>query len=118
MRNQILHNGGQANITATTRNIENWFQEFAYAMESEKPLEWKVMQTHPTPPPPSLAGWIKLNVDATIFQEFSTLAVVGRDDNGEFIQVWTKLHELCSPLLAEAAAILWALQIALGEKWD
>ena len=53
-----------------------------------------------------------------IFQEFSTLAEVARDDNGEFIQVWTKLHELCSPLLAEAAAILWALQIALGEKWD
>ena len=38
LRNQILHNGGQANITATTRNIENRFQEFAYAMESEKPF--------------------------------------------------------------------------------
>ena len=82
LRNQILHNGGQANITATTRNIENRFQEFAYAMESEKPFR------------------------------------VEGDDNGEWIQVWTKLHELCSPLLAEAAAILWALQIALGEKWD
>ena len=38
LRNQILHNGGQANITATTRNIENKFQEFTYAMESEKPF--------------------------------------------------------------------------------
>ena len=32
MRNQVLHNGGQANIIATTRNIENKFQEFVTAM--------------------------------------------------------------------------------------
>ena len=36
MRNQVLHNGGQANIIATTRNIEKWFQEFATAIIIEK----------------------------------------------------------------------------------
>ena len=80
LRNQILDNGGQANITATTRNIENRFQEFAYAMESEKPFRVVGDAGHRAQP-------INLNVDAKIFQEFSTLAVVARDDNGEFIQV-------------------------------
>ncbi|KAL0017509.1 hypothetical protein SO802_004578 [Lithocarpus litseifolius] len=38
LRNQILHNGGQANIIATARNIENRFQELASAMISENPF--------------------------------------------------------------------------------
>ena len=38
LRNQILHNGGQANIIATARNIENRFQELASAVISEKPF--------------------------------------------------------------------------------
>ena len=59
-----------------------------------------------------------MNVDATISQGFSTLATVARDDNGEVIQVWAKLHELCSPLQAEVATVLWTLQIAIEKKWD
>ena len=59
-----------------------------------------------------------MNVDAAISHEFSTLVVVARDDNGEVIHVWAKLYVLCSPLQAEVAAILWALQIALEKKWD
>ena len=59
-----------------------------------------------------------MNVDAAISHEFSTLVVVARDDNGEVIHVWAKLYELCSPLQAEAATTLWALQIALEEKWE
>ena len=55
--------------------------------------------------PPNIVGWIKLNVDAEISDKFSILDVVARDDNGEVIQVWAKLYELCSPLQAEAAAI-------------
>lgn len=50
LRNQILHNGGQANITATTRTIENRFQEFAYAMESEKPFRVEGDAGAHTPP--------------------------------------------------------------------
>ena len=47
---------------------------------------------------------------------FFTLAVVARNDNG-VIQVWAKLYELCSPLQAEVATVLWAFQIALEKKW-
>ena len=59
-----------------------------------------------------------MNVDATISHGFSTLATVARDDNGEVIQVWAKLQELCSPLQAEVATVLWTLQIAIEKKWD
>ena len=38
LRNQILHDCGQANIIAIARNIENSFLEFASAMKSEKPF--------------------------------------------------------------------------------
>lgn len=44
--------------------------------------------------------------------------MVARADNGEVIQVLAKLHELCSPLQAEGATVLWTLQKTLEKKWD
>lgn len=40
-----------------------------------------------------------------------------RDKNGEVIQIWAKPQDLWTPLQAETAAILWALQIALEKNW-
>ena len=37
LRNQILHNGGQANIVVIASNIDHRFQEFVFAITSEKP---------------------------------------------------------------------------------
>ena len=37
LRNQILHNGGQANIVVIASNIDHRFQEFVFAMTSDKP---------------------------------------------------------------------------------
>ena len=46
------------------------------------------------------------------------LAVVARIKNGEVLKVWAKMHESCSPLQAEVAAVLWAIQLALSENWQ
>ena len=51
-------------------------------------------------------GWIKLNVDATMSESVIALMVVARNENGEVLKVWAKMHEWCSPLQAEAAAVL------------
>ena len=43
-------------------------------------------------PPPR--NYIKLNVDAAISQAFTSLAVVARNEFGEALKVWTKIHDL------------------------
>uniref|UniRef100_A0A2N9G5A9 RNase H type-1 domain-containing protein n=1 Tax=Fagus sylvatica TaxID=28930 RepID=A0A2N9G5A9_FAGSY len=47
-----------------------------------------------------------------IFKEFTTLAVVARDENGQILNAWAKEHILCDPLQVEAAALFWAVQLA------
>ena len=63
-------------------------------------------------------GWIKINTDAAISNNVSALAAIARNTKGEVLQVWTKLHISCSPLQAEASAILWAIQLAQSLNWD
>ena len=52
-------------------------------------------------------GWIKINVDEATTKSLTVLALVARDDNGIAIKVWSRTHHICSPLQAEATAILW-----------
>lgn len=87
-------------------------------------------QTTPLPPPPpppastSVAweapplGWIKLNVNDALSESSSALAVVARDYKGITIKAWSKVHSKSSPISAEASAILWAVQLALQERWN
>ena len=46
------------------------------------------------------------------------LTVVARNKKGKVLKVWAKMHEWCSPLQAEATAMLWAIQLALSENWQ
>ena len=62
----------------------------------------------------SSEGSIKVNVDAVVTSTTSALAVVARDHHGK---VWMKKYCLCSPIQAEAAALLWAAQLASLEGW-
>ena len=54
--------------------------------------------------PPS-TGEVKFNVDVAVLKDCTTLAVVVRDEVGEVIKSWAKVHEICEPVQAEAAAI-------------
>uniref|UniRef100_A0A2N9HUL1 RNase H type-1 domain-containing protein n=1 Tax=Fagus sylvatica TaxID=28930 RepID=A0A2N9HUL1_FAGSY len=61
------------------------------------------------PPPP---GSIKLNVDVAILPNVAKIAVFARDEGGLMIKAWAKVIHSNDPLVAEASAILWAIQIA------
>ena len=62
-------------------------------------------------------NYIKLNVDAVVSQTFTSLAMVARNEFGEVLKLWVKIHDLCTPTQAEVAAILWALNLAIAENW-
>ena len=71
------------------------------------PLSWS--------PPPE--GSIKLNVDVAVSNTLTALAVVARDHTGTPIKAWIKPYCKCLPTQAEAAAVLWAVNLALAEGW-
>uniref|UniRef100_A0A2N9GYL9 Reverse transcriptase Ty1/copia-type domain-containing protein n=1 Tax=Fagus sylvatica TaxID=28930 RepID=A0A2N9GYL9_FAGSY len=43
--------------------------------------------------------------------------VIARDDAGCFVKAWTKTLPTVDPTVAEASAILWAIQLAYLERW-
>nr|POF02844.1 hypothetical protein CFP56_10902 [Quercus suber] len=53
-----------------------------------------------------LADYIKINVDAALNSSKTTLAVVARNHLREVLFIWGKENQLCSPLQAEAMALL------------
>ena len=88
-------------------------------MEPALALEPAPNTNHPQqawePPPP---GWIKLNVDAAVSESFTSIATVARNDKGEVIKIWAKPISKCTPIMAEASALLWGTQLAHNEKWS
>lgn len=65
-------------------------------------------------PPPS--DHIKINVDAALDSTKSALAVVAQNHLGKVLFLWGKVHHLCSPMIAEASALLWAVQLASQQR--
>ena len=55
---------------------------------------------------------MKFNVDATTNKNIFTLAVVARDNLGLVIHCWSKSFFTTNSLIAETAALLWAVKIA------
>ena len=47
----------------------------------------------------------------------STLAVVAQNHLGKVLFVWGKENQLCSPLQAEAMALLWTVHLAIQNCW-
>ena len=91
----------------TTQNIEKRIMEYAKTLSKDKSLNgWEAPQE----------GWIKLNVDTAVSENFTALVVVAKNKDGEVLKVSTKVHEWCSPLQAEVETILWTIQLALSEN--
>jgi hypothetical protein len=59
---------------------------------------------------------VKLNMDAVIASNFSTLVVIARDSNGNILKAWAKRSSHRS-LQVEACPILWALKLAVEETF-
>ena len=77
---------------------------------------------------PPLAGWMKLNFDAAIRENKTSVAVVGRDNHGGVVLAWTDILDPRSPLWNEAKAAYAAINqvvetglkrvIIEGDAWN
>uniref|UniRef100_A0A2N9FSI3 RNase H type-1 domain-containing protein n=1 Tax=Fagus sylvatica TaxID=28930 RepID=A0A2N9FSI3_FAGSY len=132
LRNQMIHNGGQVKLLSIIKNLDARVLEYMDSLKASSQVQGDainlnyqqnlsasviLMQQGTTTWIPPAFGVIKLNVDAAISKDFSTLAVVARNANGEIIKAWAKDHFASNALQAEAAAILWALELANYEKF-
>jgi hypothetical protein len=61
---------------------------------------------------------LKLNVDVAMSQSAVTIFVIARNEAGIIMKVWAKPSNSIDPLVAEATAILWAIQVAKIENWS
>ena len=112
--NKVVHKEPQFNISTILhglklRIIEHYQDQVTTCRNSASPImRWT------TPP----AEHINLNTDATVRANSSSIAVVARNSVGGFCIAWAKHLSVSDPEYAEAAAILWALQLALLENYS
>ena len=115
LRNRILYQDEQVDILRTIRQVNYRYNELSRFFSTENPTPPLPIQYKWEPPP---QFWIKLDMDAAIVENWSTLVVIARDDKDVIVNIWSKVHQPCSPLIAEATAILWAAQIAKQNSWS
>ncbi|KAL0010262.1 hypothetical protein SO802_005370 [Lithocarpus litseifolius] len=114
LRNCSLHNGNQPNIQPSSLRNRDRTLEFSLISQSNSQTLRPLINTCWTPPP---QDWIKENVHAAISTSSTGLAAIARDHAGEVIHVWTEMHKPCSPLQAEAFALVWAVQQSSLKGW-
>ena len=86
LRNKIMHDGGQFNIKSHICNLKNKVKEFVLALKQSKDLEPSKVTSWKCPS----VGVIKLNVDAAVQNNFTTLAADAHNDVGKVIKGWAK----------------------------
>ena len=107
-RNQVVRQAKQVNqhsIHLAIKRLESRIVEQIQALESEeKEKNYKIMNwTTPN------SGMIKLNTNATLFNNSAALVMVARDDRGCVLKVWSKVEPISYPLIAKVAAMYWVL---------
>ena len=95
------------NVQARFQELSKVFSLTSLPASTAGPSIWS--------PPPS--DHIKINVDAALDSTKSALAVVAQNHLGKVLFLWGKVHHLCSPMIAEASALLWAVQLASQQRW-
>ena len=56
-------------------------------------------------------------MDAALNSSKSTLVVVAQNHLGKVLFIWGKVNQLYSPLQAKAMALLWAVHLAIQNRW-
>jgi ribonuclease HI len=113
-RNQFVHQSKLENPFVSIKALECRIMEHVQCLWSKtnlvntKALNWF----------PPLCGILKINVDAAILTDSAMIAVIARNESSLIVKAWVKQVNTVDPLVAEATAILWAIQIAKMEKWD
>ena len=109
LRNFFAHQKEEINIQVI---INNKARECILAIDlaqsqapyTRKEIQWKL----------PLIEVAKLNVDTTIMDKFTTLAIAIWDEKCEVIFAWARQHVPFNPVHAEATTMLWALQLSWG----
>ena len=108
-RNLQFFNQEQADLNKACLNVQARFQEiFKVFSPNFLPASTVGPSVWSLPP----LDHIKINVDVALDSTKSALAVVARNHLGEVLFIWGKVHHLCSPMIAEASALLWTVQLA------
>ncbi|XP_075664964.1 uncharacterized protein LOC142634543 [Castanea sativa] len=112
-------------VVDLARKIQSSFNEQKAAWEKDRGEKLVLIESSWTPPP---ASWVKLNFDATIRENKTSVAVEGRDNHGRVVLAWTNILDPGSPLWGEAkaayAAVNQAVETGLkrviieGDAWN
>jgi ribonuclease HI len=94
------------------RVVEHWQEHLLGESSVSSAGSFKDVLWSPRP-----SGCIKLNLDAALLPSAAMIAVIARNEEGLMIKAWAKPYNTCEPLIAEAAAIHWAIQLAKAENW-
>ena len=111
----MVHNGFKLNISGAIQQLEARIEENISSSEDSEPDVVCSTQINAKWIAPEV-GTIKLNVDAATSNGKAVIAVVARNHHGEVIKAWSKLCTLGSPLITEASAIQWVMQLAVSKK--
>ena len=114
LRNHIIFQEGNIDILKSIQNVKSRFTEYSNLLSMDNVLTPEPSLPVWSPPP---LGWMKINVDAALSSSKSALAAVARDHQGHVIKVWGSNHYHCSPIQAESAALLLAVELAIQEQW-
>ena len=113
VRNKARVEGSKSVPIDISRQIFRVFLKHkqAWKEKNEKPSK-DVVWSPPT------KSWIKLNFDAAIREEKTTVAVVGRDSVGNLLVAWSEHFESGNSLLGEARAAWYAMRCAVNEGFQ
>ena len=105
----------KADLTKARNNVHARFIEITKVFTPNSHTSTEPAIASWTPPPQSR---IKIIVDAAFSSTKFALVAVARGHHRDAIFIWGKELLLCFPLQAEATAILWAMQLAIQERWS
>ena len=88
-------------VVDLARKIQSSFNEQKAVWDEVRGKKLKLIGLSWIPPP---VGWVKLNFDAAIRENKTTVVVVGRDNHGRVVLAWTDILDSGSPLWGEAKA--------------
>ena len=100
-RNKARMGEDIGSVVDLVRTIQRSFIEQKATWDEVHGKKLKLFGSSWIPPP---VGWVKLNFDAAIRENKTTVAVVGRDNHGRVVLAWTDILEPGSPLWGEAKA--------------
>lgn len=112
-RNSIIHGGAATGFEAVSHSITSSMSLYLQVLLHE---ESEPLLPHPvrwTPPPPT---WVKINVDGVVRQDRSIVAAVARGASSDVLAIHSKEVPCSEPLVAEAAALLFGMDMAIAKE--